>query len=337
VDSRRSSRFRLALLFCAVGALFLMLAGQASATHVQCGDTITQDTRLDSGLIDCPGYGIIVGADGITLDLKGHRVDLRPPAGRFDRPDVAVWVDDHDGVTVTNGTLTGGSPTLLVSGDDNVVSGLSVRGAAMRVSGYRNVIRNNLVSSSSANGGILVAGGPVWPPPPEQRGNIVHGNVLYGGDTGVGIGVGEPLSKVFGNKTYGFADGLHVSWFAGSTLVSENVVARARRHGVVVEGTASVRDNTVRQSREDGVVVDLLGFDTGDEGCGTASVIQGNRTRNNGDDGVDVDCVGATVTQNKATKNGDLGIEAVEGTIDGGGNRAFGNGNPLQCLNVRCK
>jgi len=31
-----------------------------------------------------------------------------------------------------------------------------------------------------------------------------------------------------------------------------------------------------------------------------------------------------------------LGIEPVAGVIDGGGNRAWDNGNPLQCLNVDC-
>jgi hypothetical protein len=35
--------------------------------------------------------------------------------------------------------------------------------------------------------------------------------------------------------------------------------------------------------------------------------------------------------------NADLGIEAVPGVIDGGGNKASGNGNPLQCSNVFCK
>jgi hypothetical protein len=43
------------------------------------------------------------------------------------------------------------------------------------------------------------------------------------------------------------------------------------------------------------------------------------------------------LTSNTANDNVDFGIEAVPGVIDGGGNRAFGNGNPLQCLNVVCK
>jgi hypothetical protein len=34
--------------------------------------------------------------------------------------------------------------------------------------------------------------------------------------------------------------------------------------------------------------------------------------------------------------DGALGIEAVPDTIDGGGNHAFGNGDPRECLRVAC-
>ena len=56
-----------------------------------------------------------------------------------------------------------------------------------------------------------------------------------------------------------------------------------------------------------------------------------------GDDGVDSDSASTTITRNIGVRNRDLGIEAVAGVTDGGGNRAFGNGNPLQCLNVVCR
>jgi hypothetical protein len=75
-----------------------------------------------------------------------------------------------------------------------------------------------------------------------------------------------------------------------------------------------------------------------------------NFATGNGDDGIevseiDIDENGQPVisertneiTRNLATYNGDLGIEAVAGTIDGGGNRAFGNGNPLQCVGIACR
>jgi hypothetical protein len=35
-------------------------------------------------------------------------------------------------------------------------------------------------------------------------------------------------------------------------------------------------------------------------------------------------------------RNADLGIEAVKGVIDGGGNVAFGSGDPRECVNVAC-
>ena len=67
-------------------ATLLASGGQALASHVQCGDVITQDTTLDSDLIDCPGDGLVIGADDVTLDLNGHTVDgdgdPRPRLGR---------------------------------------------------------------------------------------------------------------------------------------------------------------------------------------------------------------------------------------------------------------
>jgi hypothetical protein len=42
------------------------------------------------------------------------------------------------------------------------------------------------------------------------------------------------------------------------------------------------------------------------------------------------------VAGNTANNNGNLGILAVPGTIDGGGNNASGNGNPAQCVGVSC-
>jgi hypothetical protein len=55
-----------------------------------------------------------------------------------------------------------------------------------------------------------------------------------------------------------------------------------------------------------------------------------------GDDGIDVDAPGTTVTGNVADHNHDLRIEAVPGVVDGGGNHANGNGNPAQCTDVAC-
>jgi hypothetical protein len=44
----------------------------------------------------------------------------------------------------------------------------------------------------------------------------------------------------------------------------------------------------------------------------------------------------STLTPNTANANHDLSVEAVFRVTDGGGNKASGNGNPLQCSNVVC-
>jgi hypothetical protein len=64
--------------------------------------------------------------------------------------------------------------------------------------------------------------------------------------------------------------------------------------------------------------------------------VKANVSSSNGDDGIDVDSPATTVTANLANDNADLGIEAVPGVTDGGGNRARGNGNPAQCVGVAC-
>jgi parallel beta-helix repeat protein len=69
----------------------------------------------------------------------------------------------------------------------------------------------------------------------------------------------------------------------------------------------------------------------------TATLLEHNTANGNGYDGIHLDAAGTTVTRNTANDNLDLGIEAVPGVIDGGGNTANGNGNPAQCVNVLCK
>ena len=62
----------------ATAAASLVFAGGAGATRskpVACGDTITASVKLDHDLTDCPSNGIVIGADGITLDLNGHTID----------------------------------------------------------------------------------------------------------------------------------------------------------------------------------------------------------------------------------------------------------------------
>ena len=44
------------------------------STPLLCGDVITTDTVLHKDLIDCPDNGLVIGADGVTVDLNGHSI-----------------------------------------------------------------------------------------------------------------------------------------------------------------------------------------------------------------------------------------------------------------------
>lgn len=76
----------------------------AGQDTVGCGDVITEDTTLTADIGPCPGHGLIIEADGVTLDLGGHTVTGDPNARRA--PDKAgVLSYRSSGVTVTNGTV----------------------------------------------------------------------------------------------------------------------------------------------------------------------------------------------------------------------------------------
>ena len=67
------------------------------------------------------------------------------------------------------------------------------------------------------------------------------------------------------------------------------------------------------------------------------TLLKRNRVSGAGDDGIEVQRAATKLTRNHARNNRDLGIEAVRGVIDGGGNTAQLNGDPRQCTHVVCR
>ena len=55
------------------------------------------------------------------------------------------------------------------------------------------------------------------------------------------------------------------------------------------------------------------------------------------EDGFDVESRSTKLTNNRATRNADLGISAVKGVTDGGGNVARKNRDRRQCRHIACK
>ena len=341
-------------------ALALLFAAPASASHVQCGDVITQDTTLDNDLA-CGDRGLGIEGDNVTLDLGGHTIG--GPGGGVG---MSVF---RDHIQIVNGTIAGFGRGVEVDGP----RGTTLRHVALERNGTglhcqyapECHIEDSLLRHNSV--GVRAASADGGDPAPM----VVRRNAISDNDTGVFItgeaglitdnriernaffGVmndyGHPVRIARNVVTTNGSDGVNIFFGADATIVG-NHISRNTRNGVAVYGAgasyehtvAIVEGNRIERNGRDGVLV---------ENWEVTATVQRNDTSRNGDDGIDVDfgaftpdpdcCFNATVTANKAFFNGDLGIEAAQGTstgtTDGGGNKAKHNGNPAQCVGVSCK
>ena len=426
-------------------AMLFVSGGQALANHVECGDVITQDTKLDSDLIDCPGDGLEIGADNVTLDLNGHTVDgdgdARPGLGcdtgirngGFDncsRQDAG-----HGGVTIRNGTVRefahgvqviiadhnsllhlrlydnsgfGGIVTYLMSNGriqgnralDNNSAGIAVYEPQGRTTIAGNVLgRNtgygielaggvagdrfegNVAFGNSADGFFLfsarnlsIRGNRSF----ANRGtgmsfvdgaseNYIEGNRVWHNDgAGIGMNEGAQRNRVERNAVFrNLSGGITLGEGEDNRMVGNRILQNGGLGGIVISAESrrnTVASNLLRGNSGDGIFLDILYEDAGGmliagnhstqngaDGIHVSqemtdpdthiqvSDLRGNRTDRNGDDGIDVRSDKVALVANIAMSNFDLGIDAVAGVLDGGGNRAFGNGDPLQCVNIACR
>ena len=173
-----------------VALVLAVTAGDARASDVSCGDTITADTALDSDLLDCPNIGIFIGADDVTLDLNGHMIDGdgTRTAGcdpRTEFCDEGVSSLGHDRVTVMHGSVRGFDDGVAIGKARHArvldISSSNNRFAAILVGrSARSLVRNSSGSRSTARHGgtgmFLVASHHV---------RILNNSFSRNGDTGI--------------------------------------------------------------------------------------------------------------------------------------------------------
>jgi parallel beta-helix repeat protein len=117
---------RFARCCAAAAAASLGFAAPAFGSGAGCGATLKTDTKLRADIAGCTGDGLVIGADRITVDLRGHTLS-GSAAG------AGIRLAGHRGVTVVGGTITGfANGVLLDDGDGNVLRDLAVRSSAAR-------------------------------------------------------------------------------------------------------------------------------------------------------------------------------------------------------------
>ena len=185
-------------------------------------------------------------------------------------------------------------------------------------------LRRNTVTGHPEAGIILEGSGNRYPATPFA--DNVDGAIVSGDD-----------NVVAGNRLSGPSDcpgGVRLRHLAGGRDAqpgrsATSSCASTRRHPARrVRGVRRAADDREHPSREprhgttvDGVLIEST----------APHAVERNFVLGAGDDGIDVGSPATTMTRNRALNNGDLGIEAVLGVTDGGGNFAARNGNPLQC------
>ena len=242
----------LAVIALFAGCIVGVATAQSPPAGIACGDTITADTTLDRDLTGCPSNGLVIGADGITLDLNGHTISGNgKPVRRCGRDqicDVGVADDDHVGVTVRGG---------------------SVRGFGIGVGVFRG--RNNrfveLNSSRNQFFGFVIGGSSRT----VVRDSSGHDNPRPDGD---GLGVFNSYDvRIVHNSFRRNGIGMHIQ-DSNHNLIKGNVMARNGDFGILLEG----RGNQLRanHSVRDGVAAIQLG-------PGRRNVIAWNRIDRSGE------------------------------------------------------
>ena len=136
-----------------------------------CGQVITRDVILLKD-IECPGVGMIVGADGITINLNNHRLSLANNTGLSRIPEIeeiGILVPGKKNITIKGpGVITGFDKAIEFAGSGRGYvldlkltgnnMGLSLK-ASEEITIYRSFIEGNTigVASQSSKEGLIIS------------------------------------------------------------------------------------------------------------------------------------------------------------------------------------
>lgn len=303
----------LGLLAALAAATFVALsAGSALANHVQCGDLIRQDTTLDSNL-NCQGRGLYV-LGNVTLDLGGHTIT---GPGQYSSP---IYL--YEGVVTSGGFTTTIENGTIRDFDEGVSSDAS-----------HGIFRNLRIIDN--HDGLDGSG---WL---EISNNSFSGNAgSIGANTGIGFGFTAPIVIENNTVTHTIGNpGISVNGFAQGTYghddpisIRGNTVTDTQGDSgidALGSGQISIERNVVTQTHSGGPGIEIRSsFPYPDTG---QFLVTNNQVDHNVKDGINSAVSAINLTGNHTWFNGNLGIEAMPGTL-GGGNWAKHNGNPLQCV-----
>jgi nitrous oxidase accessory protein NosD len=309
-------------LLLAVAVAVLSFTATAQAQQPACGDVLTHSVTLRSDLVCAPGQtALTIGADDIVLDLGGHAIR-----------NSSLAVDGRggfDGVIVRGGDLVDNRLGIrLADVTDGRVAHLTISGGLEGVSATGGAgLRIRDVDACANFFAIVLNGG---------TGALVRRVRACGADDGVSIAGAEDVTIEDSLFVGNFHNGVRITG-SDDVVVRDSEATGNHRVGFFVSGGSTgtrLIENVARHNAR-GIQVDA---------GATGTRLRGNVASVNDfppsppdfqNDGIDVFEPSTVLADNVARRNPGFGINAPDGAVDAGGNRASGNGAG-DCVNVDC-
>ena len=230
-----------------VPAEYEWIVGLAPETKsLFCGQVVTKSIILNNDLHDCIWDGIVVGANGITIDLNGHLIDGKGIGA-------GVRNDGYDSVTITNG---------IVEDFDY--------GVMLNQGTTRNIVEEMTVQKNQEAGIVLGRPYPVepaLPQPPERpasydsevNSNTIRRNNVYVNHVGVWL-TNKATANVIAHNDLSVngAQGVRLERVDLNTIDS-NEIFSSGADGVLIEGSNSnsITNNALEENSGGGISVTL--------------------------------------------------------------------------------
>jgi nitrous oxidase accessory protein NosD len=296
-------------------------AGPGAGT-VQCGDTVTADVTLTRDLT-CTGIGITIGASDVTVDLGGNGITGTDAA-------FAISSSGFDGITIRNGSLVGwGYGVNVVKAADVTVEDLVIETAPSIPSGFPATAVNLADVDGATVRENRISGGQVGIGFATANDVTITRNTLDSVQTGIQV-LESTAVRVTDNATTRTAGGISMQGTANTSVTGNTTSGGISGIYVQQLGTLNtgnlVAGNTATGASSSGIFVDT--------GSGGVELRMNRADRNFA--GIVVRSPETVLASNAADDNTQLGIDAVAGVTDAGGNTATGNGDARQCVGVVC-
>jgi parallel beta-helix repeat protein len=280
-----------------------------------CGRVLTRDTTLRADVVNCPGDGLVIGADGIEIRLAGHTVDGTEAVGS-----AGIRVAGHDDVVVRGPGLVRGfdDGVRVEDATDDRVRDLTVTGnhfGIHLVGAHNSRVVANDVSSNEA---FLSSDAPLGLLLEDSDDNLLSGNTVFEDDFSCIQLVRSHRNRIVGNAA-NHADGTNIALSAShDNEVVGNDATVSNGDGIALADARRnlVADNRVGDASSAGIRV---------RGGGENRVVR-NVSLADDTDGIDVvDSSSNLIEANEVTEAGVRGISLRTFSGTSTGNRVRGN------------